>query len=235
MISSFKIEAGQTFLAIMVNMKKEFLQKALGGSRHHNSLMAAPDHKFDLGSNRADRSLIEQKHILPRSVTSKINKIKYELVQEIINFDKNSSIPEKLFIKANILKIMALFIQRITDKNERTEQEEQFSDTSKILEVKKMIEDYAGNEHISLDDLAKSAAISKTKLKTKFKEVTGKSAYQYYLEVKMEKARTMLEDSCVPISSLAYEMGFKSPSHFSQAFKKHYGVNPRSVTRAQEA
>jgi AraC-like DNA-binding protein len=225
--SAFKIEAGETFLALMVYMKKEFLQKALGSS--DNPLLPDGGSPYDVSGSSADRSLIGQRRVIPRSMKSKLGRMKYELMQEIITFDNNSSMPEKLFLKANILKILALFIKRVTERRKKKEETERFSDTAKILEIKKMIDGSAGSMHMSLDDLAKTAAISKTKLKTKFKEVVGKSAYQYYLEVKMEKARALLEDTSVPVSDVAYELGFKSPSHFSQSFKKHYGMNPKSV------
>jgi AraC-like DNA-binding protein len=45
----------------------------------------------------------------------------------------------------------------------------------------------------------------------------------------MEKAKAILENSRVPVTDIAYELGFTSTSHFSQAFKKHYGVTPKSV------
>jgi len=228
--SSFKIEKGQTFQAIIVYMSNEFLQEALGEEMALNS--PAKNGNSELYPNGATtmKHLTEQKNFISRSLQTGIGKLKYELMQEIINFDKNNSISETLLVKANILKIIALFIKRVANKNNRDESSGHYCDTNRILEVKKIIDESAGNEPISLTDLAKNAAMSKTKLKTKFKEIVGTTAYQYYLDVKMEKAKSILEDSPIPISDLAYELGFKSTSHFSQAFKKHYGVSPKSIT-----
>lgn len=238
--SSFKIAKGETFSGIIVYMTKAFLQKTmwnnsrpshictLRGEKNSKCLLS-PDSDYQCNFNIIDNCLLNEKHIISKSLHTGLGRPKYELVQEIINFERDSSIPEILFLKANILKILVLFIKRIANKNSRKEQSAVVNDALRIFEIKKIIDTNAGKEHISLTDLAKSAAISKTKLKTKFKEIVGKTAYQYYLDVKMEKAKSILEDSAIPISDLAYELGFKSTSHFSQAFKKHYGVNPKSI------
>ncbi|MDI3322706.1 helix-turn-helix transcriptional regulator [Pinibacter soli] len=227
--SSFKIEKGQTFQAIIVYMTNEFLMEAFGEETAHNSSAESNSTRCQQNDTTTMRHLIEQKHFMSRSLQTGLGTLKYELMQEILNFDKKDSFSETLLIKANILKIIALFIKRVAKKNNRDEGSAKYCDANRILEVKKIIDENAGNEPISLTDLAKNAAMSKTKLKTKFKEIVGTTAYQYYLDVKMEKAKSILEDSPIPICDLAYELGFKSTSHFSQAFKKHYGVTPKSV------
>ncbi|MBV4360074.1 AraC family transcriptional regulator [Pinibacter aurantiacus] len=235
MASSIKVGAGETFSGIVIHMSKKFLQSALGDlalpaiDANGQSIEAANRHLYNISGNKADRTLVDQKHIISRSMYSTTCEKKRELVQEILGLDGKVSTTERLLIKANILKLLALFIKRISSKNLNNEKYARFSDATKIFEVKKLIDKVAPFEHISLTYLAKEAAICKTKLKTKFKEIVGKTVYQYYLDVKMEKAKTMLEDGPVPISDLAYELGFKSISHFSQAFKKHYGVSPKSV------
>ncbi|MDI3322582.1 helix-turn-helix transcriptional regulator [Pinibacter soli] len=238
--SSFQLEAGAPFQAIVISMSKEYIQNFLWDdpSSSHSCVLRTPDtetchlapegnHKCDLNSNGSGKCSIDQRYIISRSLKSNIGKLKYELVQEIVNFDKNSSIPEKLFLKGNILKILALFVNRIAQKKERAKGNTRLNDVAKILEIKRIIDNNADAQHLSLAALAKSAAFSKSKLKSKFKEVIGKTTYQYYLDVKMEKARSILQDNTVSITHLAFELGFKSTSHFSQSFKKHFGVSPK--------
>ncbi|MDI3322707.1 helix-turn-helix transcriptional regulator [Pinibacter soli] len=234
-IQSFiKVGAGESFSGIVIHMSKQFLQNALGYSalpalNTNQIIETAKHHLHNEPGNKAISTTAYQKNIVSGSIYSTICEKKYELVREILSFDLNHSPHERLLIKANILKILALFIKRISSKNERNEKYAHFSDATKIFEIKKLIDDHAASEDFSLTYLARAAAISKTKLKTKFKEIIGKTVYQYYLNAKMEKAKFILEDSPIPISDLAYELGFKSISHFSQAFKKHYGVSPSQL------
>ncbi|MBV4359941.1 AraC family transcriptional regulator [Pinibacter aurantiacus] len=240
--SSFQLEAGARFQSIIISMSKEYIQNFLWdkNSPSHSCVVRkantdtcilAPDshHKCDVTNSGAGKCRIDQLYIISRSLKTNIGQLKYELVQEIINFDKNSSIPEKLFLKGNILKILALFVKRISEKKERSKNNTRLNDVAKILEIKRIIDTYADSQHLCLADLAKSVAFSKSKLKSKFKEVIGKTTYQYYLDVKMEKARSILQGNTVSITHLAFELGFKSSSHFSQAFKKYYGVPPKSL------
>jgi AraC-like DNA-binding protein len=233
--SCYTIQPGEGLLGIIIFMSKEFVQSVFANNSlssnytDEQSFEAASPCLYDTAENRAYKTLTEQKETVSLPMPSSIGKLQYDLVQEILHLNQNPSISETLCLKANIIKILGLYIKRIINSNERSEEFVCYSDTSKIFEVKKIIDENAGSEQISLDELAKTAAMSKTKLKTKFKEIVGTSAYQYYLDVKMEKAKSILEASSIPISGLAYELGFKSTSHFSQAFKKHYGVTPKSV------
>jgi AraC-like DNA-binding protein len=214
--SSVKIEEGEHCRGIVVYISKAYLQHMLG------------DATFTIQAGKL-QTADDETHVISRNVYSGIGSLQQQLVEEILDMEQNPSVFEKIWLKANILKVLALFVKRLVAKDEISEQSANFSDTARILEIKKLIDDKAGTDQISLDDLAKSAAFSKTKLKTKFKEIVGKTAYQYYLDVKMEKARSILEDCTMPITELAYELGFKSTSYFSQAFKKYYGVTPTAI------
>lgn len=58
---------------------------------------------------------------------------------------------------------------------------------------------------------------------------TGTSFSKIVWQLRMEKARRWLESSWlqdVAINSFAFQVGFKSPSHFIHAFKKSFGLTP---------
>ncbi|MCY1548309.1 HTH-type transcriptional activator RhaS [compost metagenome] len=45
----------------------------------------------------------------------------------------------------------------------------------------------------------------------------------------MQKAYKMLQESDASIADIALDTGFKTPQHFSTAFKKKYGITPGKV------
>ena len=55
---------------------------------------------------------------------------------------------------------------------------------------------------------------------------TGRSAKDHIHSYLIEKAKTRLLNSNISISSLAYDLGFEYPQHFSKLFKSKTGVNP---------
>lgn len=69
-----------------------------------------------------------------------------------------------------------------------------------------------------------------TLLKRGFKLMYGTTIAKFHREKRLEKARDLISDNDETIMAIADQCGFKSISHFSRAFKKHFGVNP-SKTR----
>lgn len=62
-----------------------------------------------------------------------------------------------------------------------------------------------------------------------FKAKTGKGFSRYLLEVRMRHAQELLGAGGLSIGEVASLVGYTSPSHFIQSFKKVYGDTPGSV------
>lgn len=239
---SFRTEPGEKFQSIYICMSKEYLQNVLWNADTPSHPCALKDKSSQCctlqtntlchckaGDSKDMCSIFNESEIINSNFYTSLGTEKYNLVQEIINMDKEASVSEKIIIQGNVLKILAHFIQKVTSEKYKKSKNLQFGDAAKIMQVKKTIEDGAHFQHFSLDALAKSVGFSKTKLKVKFKELIGTSVYKYYLDLRMQRAREMLQNNPRSITTLAYEMGFKTVSHFSQLYKKYYGINPNSI------
>jgi AraC-like DNA-binding protein len=68
----------------------------------------------------------------------------------------------------------------------------------------------------------------------RFKSYTGLSPGQYYLQLKIEKAKELLANSAMLVKEISSELNFESTLYFSKIFKEKTGFNPtdyRSRTR----
>lgn len=63
---------------------------------------------------------------------------------------------------------------------------------------------------------------------------SGPGFSQILLNTRLEKGLTLLQTTDVPISQIALECGFKTPSHFSESFRKRFGIKPRSIRTLEE-
>jgi AraC-like DNA-binding protein len=79
---------------------------------------------------------------------------------------------------------------------------------------------------ISVARLAASLALSEEHLRRLFREHTGMSPYQYYLELKIHRARQMLRETTLSVKQIAHTLGFESQFHFSKTFKHRTGTAP---------
>ena len=80
----------------------------------------------------------------------------------------------------------------------------------------------------SLIELSKTIDLSLKNLKKGFKEIYGKPVYKYLFDFKMERAKQLLSNGNLNVNEVSYDLGYSSSSHFIAAFKKKYGITPRT-------
>lgn len=81
-------------------------------------------------------------------------------------------------------------------------------------------------QDIGLSDLAAVAGVSVFHFTRGFHRATGYAPYAYLIRRRLERAKELLKDSDLPLSSVARACGFGSASHFSRTFKRAVGANP---------
>lgn len=78
---------------------------------------------------------------------------------------------------------------------------------------------------ISIQTVADSLNISRSRLSHLFKDYTGTSLWNYIIARRIQYARTLLKQG-ESITTACYECGFKDYSHFVKVFSKINGVSP---------
>lgn len=77
-----------------------------------------------------------------------------------------------------------------------------------------------------LSELAKIVGINEYKLKRGFKETFGTTVFGYLSDARLEIAKNNLLETKKTIGEIAAELGYSSVQHFSNAFKKKFGLSP---------
>ena len=75
-------------------------------------------------------------------------------------------------------------------------------------------------------EMADYLELSVAHLQKLFKTETGMSPVAYLRELRLEKARELLETTFNQVKRIGYEVGLPNDSHFTRDFKKRYGVTP---------
>ena len=79
---------------------------------------------------------------------------------------------------------------------------------------------------LSLEMLAKQAAMSMSKFTAAFKIHTGFSASEYIRRLRMDKAVELLKNTSCPLGEIASAVGYKRHASFSAAFREQFGIVP---------
>jgi AraC family transcriptional regulator len=82
------------------------------------------------------------------------------------------------------------------------------------------------SEPLRVRDLADVARLSEFHFLRAFKRSTGLSPHQYITERRINRARTLLSTTDIPVAEIAWRVGLSNPSHFNAQFRKHTGVTP---------
>ena len=78
----------------------------------------------------------------------------------------------------------------------------------------------------TIRELARKVAINECYLKKGFKALTGKTVHEYRENLRINKAKTLLQQERKTVTEVANILGFSSISHFSTAFKRVTGMKP---------
>jgi AraC family transcriptional regulator len=102
------------------------------------------------------------------------------------------------------------------------------------FKIRKITELMAGNlaADFCLARFAREAEMSEFHFSRMFKRTTGRSPSQYFIGLKMEKARNLLRTTRRSVIEIGLEVGYTNPSHFAQVFRRETGSSPGSYRRA---
>jgi len=82
------------------------------------------------------------------------------------------------------------------------------------------------NAEFSVENLADLLNISRIQLYRKIKAMFDVNVSDYISNIRLEQAKSMLQNPELTISEIAYKTGFSSPNYFSTVFKNKFGVSP---------
>lgn len=82
------------------------------------------------------------------------------------------------------------------------------------------------DHQLSLGEIARQFAVSRTQLAAEFKVVTGTSTWQYIISCRIWRAAALLEVGAT-VEEAGAAVGFGTLAHFSRSFKAHVGQGPK--------
>lgn len=82
------------------------------------------------------------------------------------------------------------------------------------------------HENFSLNELAERFHFSPQYIARRFKEKYNMTIISYQMELRMEKAKSLLEYTDLPVVKISEMIGYQDESYFSKVFRKQHGLPP---------
>lgn len=98
-----------------------------------------------------------------------------------------------------------------------------------IEKVLNYIKENISNPDLNVESLATQLKLSRSQFYRKIKVLTNQTANEFLRNVRLQKAKQILERDNLSISEVCYKTGFSSPSYFTKCFKSYFGILPTDV------
>ncbi|WP_274366195.1 helix-turn-helix domain-containing protein [Paenibacillus thermotolerans] len=89
-------------------------------------------------------------------------------------------------------------------------------------------------EPLHIEQLARQAGLSVSRLSHLFKEQTGQSVMEALTALRLRQAAKLLEFTDRRIAEIAGDVGFQSPFYFTERFTSFYGISPSGYRKRIE-
>lgn len=100
----------------------------------------------------------------------------------------------------------------------------------KIIAV---IEVHMNDEKFDIQQLAHFMAMSRMQLHRKLKPLVNQAPARYIRDLRLAKAKKLIENEDLSIGEICFRVGFQSQSHFTRVFIEKYGVRPTAYRKGK--
>lgn len=87
---------------------------------------------------------------------------------------------------------------------------------------------------IKIAELAEHIGINRSYLASSFKKAMGISPQEFLINIRMDKAVSLLKHSTLPVTDIANQVGYDDPLSFSRIFRQRYDMSPRAYREKEE-
>lgn len=161
-----------------------------------------------------------------------------QLLEDIFTVDFGSPV-SRLLLQNRVLMLTEKFLHAFLTKvpllkeTGGLKQKDKEKDLEALKDVERILSNNKLDKFPSIDILSRTAMMSSTKLKTKFKQIYGMKLYEFYNRNRLEKAKEMLQTGKYSVKQVGLNIGFSNLSNFAKAFKKEFGILPKEILKGR--
>ena len=133
-----------------------------------------------------------------------------------------------LYYEGKCRELLALLVEHFIQAEQMASIPVSTRDFQRIEEIHRLVSENPVAA-VRVDNLARVAAMNRTKLRSLFKQVYGVTISEYRTLMLMQRADQLLRDTDLSVLKISYMLGYSDASGFIVAYKKFFGHSPGSV------
>jgi AraC family transcriptional regulator, transcriptional activator of the genes for pyochelin and ferripyochelin receptors len=137
-------------------------------------------------------------------------------------------IMQQMYLEAKALELLTLQFSNWTQSRDIHSLSKLRKDDIERLYAAKDILINQVNHPPSLLELARQTGLNERKLKQGFRQVFGTTVFGYLQDYRLHQAQDLLKKQDISIARVAASVGYTNPEAFSVAFRRKFGMNPKS-------
>ena len=139
--------------------------------------------------------------------------------EEILLLCREQSPGFQIRLGALVLQLLS-HIHAIEQKQKTGDQ-----DSEAVRKARKIMQTKLDSD-LDMKELAAELGMNYTYLLEAFRKYTGLTPYQYFLQLRIHHAKTLLQDPSLSIKEVAWKLRFENQYYFSRLFRKKTGLSP---------
>ena len=191
----------------------------------------------DLPHLRQDFQRLEEKYRAHKQFSDMYVKFVFsgimkELLDQMEGLDEKmlSKRVDRLYRCRNLNDVIAI-VEEVLQEYEHCIQEQEDGFRSEVTTVKGYIYHHYKEKDLGAETLSAMVFLSPGYLSAVFKEETGMTLNRFIREVRMNKAKELLETTNMKISQIAKEVRFSNNSYFCRSFREFFGDTPEACRK----
>lgn len=157
------------------------------------------------------------------------NNSEINTISKFIHKMSIQNISDYLMFKMKVFNLLFVILELQIKENKN--KKHNLTEIEIVEKIKKQLEKYEITEIPTTRNLCKTMNFTNHQIQSSFKKVLGMSLAKFIQKIKMEEAKKLLEEGQKNIIEISYDVGYDSPSKFSKAFKKYFGILPREYKK----
>ena len=156
--------------------------------------------------------------------------------ENLLGMEADSTTPPAVldFIGTSLERFLSMVYCRLTGVDtvldESQKSNKLLDETQFVASVKEFLQLHLF-ENLSIGDICAHLGVSETTLMKHFKKNTNQTVMEYYTDLKIEEAKSLILSTPKNFTQISQELGFSSSNYFTKVFKAKTGCTPSEYSR----